>query len=165
MAKPLNQNEKDEIRDVVAEHSRGPYVWGRRDCLTLIERVLDIQGVIVDFRRVDPDLYADTHEEAMRLGIAKHGSAKAMFEHHLDGIGGLERADSPYEWEAGMVGITPDEGTYLVGLSRVDAAKMGSMLGIVDHRVRPGVFTLDKGFLPVSKLWPRWKPRLTLTGG
>lgn len=166
MAVPVNEATKRAIRVVVDTHRAGPFAWGSRDCLTLAEGVLGAQGIVVDFRAMTPEVVADTHKESVLRCVRKFGTMEAMLVHHLDRVPGLERADSPFEWEAGMVGITPQEGEFCVGLSKVDARSYcGSTLGVVCDRVVARGMMPDRGLQTVSKLWPRWKKRHRLATG
>lgn len=166
MAVRVDEATKGAIRAAVDMHRTGPYVWGRRDCITLVEAVLGAQGIHVNFRAVGKATVLPTAEDTMIAAVRKWGTLQAMFAEHLDAVEGLERADSEFEWEAGMVGLTPQEGQFAIGMRMVDADDMGgSTAGVVDERVVPRIMTFDRGLQTVGKLWPRWKPRRRLARG
>lgn len=164
MAITVSAAVRSEIKAIVEDHSRGVFHLGVRDCLTLLERVLAAQDIGLDFSKVDPSLYAPTHDEMVERVVERHGSTRALFEKILDGTEGIERVDSPFEWEPGMVGITPDEGVIRLGFKAYNAEVLGSMSGVVNHETRPVAMTADRGVVAVSRLWPRWKPKFRYTG-
>lgn len=166
MAKFVRTETRLKIREVVGSHNK-VYRWRRVDCVTLAVGVLEAQGIIVDQDRLDVlgVLGMGTHDEAMSKIREAHPDMSIYLGGILDAIPQLKRVESPYDWEVGMVGLTPQEGTYHVGFRLVDAADVGgSTLGVVDDRNVPVVVS-PRGIVPVSKLWPRWTDARTLTQG
>ena len=165
MAKFINADTRRAIRAAVDNNNK-VYRWRRVDCVTLAYDVLEAQGIVADQDRLDTlgVLRLGSHSEAMAKIRETYSDMGAFLCSVLDAIPELERVESPYDWDAGMVGLTPQTGIYHMGFRKVDASEVGgAVLGVVDDRNIPVVLSMGKGVVPVSKLWPRWADARTLT--